>query len=272
MICISTGGHPMSEQPQIRFEDGAAYETYMGVWSRMVGQAFLDWMAPPDGLSWIDVGAGNGAFTALLAERVKPAKVLGVDPSPAQLAFARKRAGLGMARFEQGHAMELPAADNGADAAVMALVIAFVPDPARGVAEMVRAVKPGGLVAAYMWDWPEGFPYFLVEEVVASQGLPVVAPPSSEASRRQRMEELWSGAGLSGIESREIHVERSFPDFDTLWAITLTGPRMASAAAAMTPDILEAIRTGLKQRLAVQDGNPITLSARANAVMGRVPG
>jgi SAM-dependent methyltransferase len=262
----------MSEQPQIRFEDGAAYESYMGVWSRMVGQSFLDWIAPPEGLSWIDVGAGNGAFTALLAERVKPDTVLGVDPSPAQLSFARKQTGLGMARFEQGHAMELPAADNEADAAVMALVIAFVPDPAKGVAEMVRAVKPGGLVAAYMWDWPEGFPYFLVEEVIAGMGLPVVAPPSSEASRRTRLEELWVGAGLSGVESREIEVERSFPDFDTLWAITLTGPRMANAAAAMTPDIVEAIRTSLKQRLGAQDGKPITFSARANAVKGRVPG
>ena len=112
----------MSEQPQIRFEDGAAYETYMGVWSRKVGEEFLAWLKPRQGLSWIDVGCGNGAFTALLAERVTPSAVLGVDPSPAQLAFARTRGGVDMARFEQGNAMELPAADNSADAAAMALV------------------------------------------------------------------------------------------------------------------------------------------------------
>jgi hypothetical protein len=132
-------------------------------------------------------------------------------------------------------------------------------------------VKPGGLVAAYMWDWPEGFPYYRVEQVIESNGLPIVSPPSSEASRLHRMVELWQGAGLSSVESREIVVERAFPDFDTLWAITLTGPRMSAAAAAMTPDVLAAIRSGLKERIKVDDGKPITLKARANAVKGRVP-
>ena len=134
----------MSEQPQIRFEDGASYETYMGIWSRKVGEQFLDWLNPAPNLSWLDVGAGNGAFTALLADRVKPASILGVDPSPAQLDYARKRTDVGAARFEQGHAMELPTADNSVDAAVMALVIAFVPDPAKGVAEMARASTGSG--------------------------------------------------------------------------------------------------------------------------------
>lgn len=261
----------MSEQPQIRFEDGAAYETYMGVWSRKVGEEFLAWLKPRQGLSWIDVGCGNGAFTALLAERVTPSAVLGVDPSPAQLAFARTRGGVDMARFEQGNAMELPAADNSADAAAMALVIAFVPEPAKGVAEMVRAVKAGGTVAAYMWDWPEGFPYYFMEQVIADAGLPIVAPPSSDASRRQRLVELWQGAGLTGIESREITVERSFPDFETLWAITLTGPRMSAAAASMTPELLARLKAGVRERLGGPSG-PITLTARANAVKGVVAG
>lgn len=262
----------MSEQPQIRFEDGAAYETYMGVWSRKVGEQFLDWLAPPQGLSWLDVGAGNGAFTALLAERVKPSEILGVDPSAAQLDYARKRQDVGAARFEAGHAMELPAATGSVDAAVMALVIAFVPDPAKGVAEMARVVRPGGLVAAYMWNWPEGFPFHLSQLVVEEKGLPAVAPPSWEASRLPRLEELWHGAGLAGVESREITVERRFPDFDTLWAITLTGPRIAALAAAMTPELKEEIRRELKHRLAAGDGTPITLSATANAVKGRVAG
>jgi SAM-dependent methyltransferase len=244
----------------------------MGVWSRMVGEEFLAWLSPAQGLSWIDVGAGNGAFTALLAERVKPSFVLGVDPSPAQLAFAKTRAGVEIARFEEGNAMELPAADNSADAAAMALAIAFVPDPAKGVAEMVRAVKPGGLAAAYMWDWPEGFPYYALEQVTAGYGLPVVAPPSSEASLRHRMEELWHGAGLQDVASREITVERSFSDFDTLWAITLTGPRMSAALASMTPDVLRALRSGLRERLGAENGKPISLRARANAVKGWVPG
>ena len=262
----------MSEQPQIRFEDGAAYETYMGIWSRKVGERFLDWLNPGPGLSWLDVGAGNGAFTALLAERTSPSAILGVDPSQAQLDYARTRQDVGNARFEKGHAMELPAADASVDAAVMALVIAFVPDPAKGVAELRRAVKPGGLVAAYMWDWPKGFPFYSVERVIEGRGLPVVAPPSHEASRAERMAELWNGAGLADVESRAITVERSFPDFDQFWAIALTGPRMSAQAAQLAPEMLTNLRADLKALLGAEDGKPLTLTATANAIKGRVPG
>ncbi len=262
----------MSEPPQIRFDDGAAYETYMGIWSRKVGEQFLDWLQPAPGLSWLDVGAGNGAFTALLAARVKPASILGIDPSPAQLDYARKRQDVGAARFEQGHAMEIPAADASVDAAVMALVIAFVPDPAKGVSEMARAVKPGGLVAGYMWDWPEGFPFYCVDQVITGRGLPGVSPPSAEASRKQRMHELWQGAGLADVESRAITVERTFPDFDRFWAIALTGPRMAAQAAQLSPEMRETLRSDLKALLRAEDGKPLTLKATANAVRGRVKG
>ncbi len=260
----------MTDQPQIRFDDGAAYETYMGVWSRKVGEEFLTWLAPRPNLAWLDVGCGNGAFTALLAERAAPASILAIDPSPAQLDFARTRPGVALARFEAGHAMELPAADGSFDAAVMALVIAFVPEPAKGVAEMVRAVKPGGLVAAYMWDWPEGFPFHHSHKIIEDRGLPAVPPPSWDASRREKLLELWNGSGLRDVDSREITVERSFPDFETLWAITLTGPRVATLAATLAPEVKAAIREELRQRLGAEEGRPVTLKARANAVKGRV--
>jgi trans-aconitate methyltransferase len=78
-------------QPQIRYDDGAAYERMTGAWSRIAGEIFLDWLAPPLGLRWIDVGCGSGAFTELLVERCAPAEVQGIDPSEAQLSFARAR-------------------------------------------------------------------------------------------------------------------------------------------------------------------------------------
>lgn len=261
----------MSEQPQIRFEDGAAYETYMGLWSRKVGEEFLSWLSPRPGLAWVDVGCGNGAFTALLAERMTPASILGVDPSPAQLDYARKRTDVPGARFEQGNAMALPAPDDSADAAVMALVIAFVPEPAKGVAELARVVKPGGVAAAYMWDWPEGFPFYAVEQVIVGRGLPIVAPPSSEAARLSRMVELWQQAGFEAVEGRTITVERTFPDFDRFWAIALTGPRMSAQAAQLSAELLATLRADLKALLRAEDGKPVTLKATANAVKGRAP-
>ena len=141
----------MAEQ-QIRFDDGASYEQMMGIWSRSAGEIFLDWLAPPLGLRWIDIGCGNGAFTELLVERCSPAEVQGIDPSEEQLAFARTRPASRLAKFHQGDAMALPFADSSFDAAVMALVLVFVPDPAKGVSEMVRVVVPGGEVVTYMWD------------------------------------------------------------------------------------------------------------------------
>ena len=134
---------------QIRFDDGEGYEDFMGRWSRLAGNAFLDWLSPATGLRWVDVGCGNGAFTQLLVDRCAVREVLGVDPSEEQLAFARTRLARAPATFAQGDAMALPCADGRFDAAVMALVIFFVPEPAQGIAEMARAVRPGGGVCAY---------------------------------------------------------------------------------------------------------------------------
>src|ERR1019366_10793941 len=91
----------------IRFDDGAAYERIMGAWSRLVGEIFLDWMAPRPGLRWIDVGCGNGAFTELVVERCAPAEVQGIDLSEGQLAFARTRPASRVAPLHHGTAMGL---------------------------------------------------------------------------------------------------------------------------------------------------------------------
>lgn len=115
----------------IHFSNGASYERYMGHWSRLVGEIFLDWLAPAEGLRWLDVGCGNGAFTQLLVERCRPATVHGIDPSQAQLDYAREREALQALDLRIGDAMDLPFPDDAFDAAVMPLVIFFVPIPRR---------------------------------------------------------------------------------------------------------------------------------------------
>src|SRR5689334_8880244 len=92
----------------LHFNDGAAYERYMGQWSRPVGKAFLEWLKPRAGLTWLDVGCGNGAFTELVFERCAPAAIDGVDPSEEQLAFARTRPSASLARFTRAGAESLP--------------------------------------------------------------------------------------------------------------------------------------------------------------------
>ncbi len=257
---------------QIRFEDGAGYERYMGKWSQLAGETFLDWLAPEPGLRWLDVGCGNGAFTELLVERCAPAAVQGIDPSESQLAFARARPASRVAQFRQGDAMALPFAGDTFDAAVMPLVIFFVPDPAKGVAEMARVVRPGGSVTAYAWDLlGGGFPYAALQREMRDMGFTVPVPPSAGASRIDAMRELWTGAGLDAVDAREITVQRTFADFDDYWTTVRMGPSVRPTFAAMTSEDIARLETSTRARLPADAGGRITSSARANAISGRVP-
>jgi SAM-dependent methyltransferase len=257
---------------QIRFNDGAAYERYMGKWSQLAGEAFLDWLNPQSGLRWLDVGCGNGAFTEMLVERCAPASVLGIDPSEEQLAYARTRPLSRVAQFRQGDAMALPFPDDTFDAAVMPLVIFFVTDPARGVAEMARVVCPGGIVTAYAWDMVGGgFPYEALHFEMRGLGVAVPTPPSPDASRIDAMRELWTGAGLDGVETREITVERTFLDFDDYWTTILGGPSVGPKLAAMASEELIFLKARMRALLTADATGRITYSARANAAKGRVP-
>ena len=262
----------MTEQT-IRFDDGAGYEQMMGKWSRLAGDVFLDWLQAPAGKHWVDIGCGNGAFTELLIERCAPSAVSGIDPSEGQLAYARERPGCRQAVFQQGDAMSLPYADGSFDAAVMALVIFFVPDPAKGVAEMLRVVKPGGLVSAYVWDiLAGGFPLVAIQEQMRAIGKIPMLPPSSEVSRKQALHETWVAAGLRAVETTEIKVQRTFDDFENYWQIAMVGSSVGPTIKALPAPDYEALKTSVQQSVEHgSKGGPIVISARANAVRGFVP-
>ena len=259
-------------EPQIRFDDGAVYEEFMGRWSQLVGATFLQWLAPPARLRWVDVGCGNGAFTEMLVGRCDAVSVHGIDPSPGQLTFARTRAAIGAAQFTLGDAMALPYADRAFDAAVMALVIFFVPDPARGVAELARVVAPGGSVSAYAWDiLGGGFPFVAVHEEMAALGAKPLWPPSVACADLDALHALWEGAGLTQVETHQITVQRSFADFDTFWRIAQGGPGIGARISTMAADDVVLLQSRLRVRLSADAQGRITCAARANAVKGVTP-
>jgi SAM-dependent methyltransferase len=259
------------DTPQIRFDDGAAYEDFMGKWSRLVGANFLDWLAPGPGGRWVDVGCGNGAFTELLVERCAPRHVQGIDASQEQIAYARRRFAGGSLQFDVGDAMALPYPDRSFDAAVMALVIFFVPDAAKSVAEMTRVVGPGGSVSTYAWDiLGGGFPFESLQQEMTALGPTPLWPPSVEASRMESLQALWHGAGMTEIETRRITVERTFDDFDSFWRIAQTGPRLSPRIKEMSTGDREQLRMRMRARSVADGDGRITCRAWANAIKGRV--
>jgi SAM-dependent methyltransferase len=255
----------------VRSDDGAAYERMMGIWSRRIGEEFLDWLNLPTGLKCVDVGCGNGAFTELLVERCRPAEVQGIDPSPQQIEFARKRHSARIAEFRKGDAMALPFSDNRFDAATMALVIFFVPEPAQGVAEMARVVRPGGVVAAYAWDMEGGgFPMTPILAEVRALGKETQGPPSVEASRMDSLRKLWSDACVEALETRKITVQRTFADFEDLWTASTGAGSVRATVEALSPSEAEALKTRLRATFPTDAEGRITQSGFANAIKGRV--
>ena len=260
-------------KPPIRFDDGAAYERGMGGWSRVAGGMFLDWLAPAKGLAWVDVGCGNGAFTEVLMQRCAPTEVQGLDPAEPQLAYARERPGTAGAVFQQAGAEALPFADARFDAACMALVIFFVPNPAQGVAEMARVVRPGGLVAAYVWDILDGgFPFEPVLAGLRGLGYTPALPPSAPASRMPALRALWEGAGLVEVQSRALVVERRFPDFESYWESSTNSGSVKSTLGKLPVEQLDSFKAGVRARLVALPGGGVGYTARANAISGRVAG
>ena len=259
-------------QSPIRYDDGAAYERMMGAWSRIAGEIFLEWLAPAPSLRWIDIGCGSGAFTELLVERCAPAEVQEIDPSEAQLSFARARPAGRIAKFHRGDALALPFGENSFDAAVMALVIFFVRDPTKGVAEMARVVRPGGTVATYVWDMMGGgHPLEPMHTEMHAMRFTATRPPRSDVYGVEALRSLWIEAGLDAVEWREITVQRTFVDFEDFWTTSMMAATVSQAIAAMAPGDAELLKMRMRARLPADVAGRITHGARANAIRGCVP-
>jgi len=259
-------------EPTSFFTDGEAYERQTGRRSRAVGETFLNWLALPQGLRWLDVGCGTGVFTELVLDRCAPEAIAAIDPSEHQIAFARSKTTAGRVDYRLGDAQSLPFADAAFDVAAMALVIFFVPDRAKAIAEMKRVVRPGGTVAAYMWDFAgKAYPQQPMSEALRELGYEVIRV-STEITRLDALNDLFASAGLDDVVVRPIEIKTTFADFDDYWESEtgFANPVVRQIRGLSAIDV-ERLKALLRDRLPTDRKGRISYSARANAVRGRVP-
>jgi len=263
----------MADGAKEAWDSGDAYEAYVGRWSRPVAAQFIGWLALPSGLRWADVGCGTGALSELILRSCDPAAVVGVDRAAPFVAVASRRIADGRASFEVGDATSLPWPDASLDAAVSGLVLNFVPDAAAMVREMRRVTRPGGRVAAYVWDYAGGMQMMRHFWDVAI----ALNPDDAGLDQAERfpicqpgpLQALFETAGLKHVATRAIDIPMVFRDFDDFWTPFLRKQGAAPTyLAKLGATRQQGIRDELKARLPTQPDGRIALTARAWAVQG----
>jgi len=258
----------------VAFNDGAAYERFMGRWSRAVAGIFLDWAAPPADACWLDVGCGTGAFSEMIVRSGAAKGVVAIDPAQEQIEYARRLPIAQAVDFKVADAVNLPFADRSFDVVASALVINFIPDRMRALAEMRRVARPAGLVIGYVWDFANerssGWPLVHGLRAIGIDPPPMIGAKESSV---EGLQHLFEQAGLNAVETRVIEVACTFSDLDEYWSSKV--PRF-SPVGRLVAELSEARRQRLRDTVsqllpAAADGS-ITYSAHANAVKARAPG
>jgi SAM-dependent methyltransferase len=268
-----TLGHPVQ---QSFFAESAAYERFMGRWSRLLAPLLVKFAGLRDGDALLDIGSGTGAFAFAAAEAAPSARITGVDPSSSYVAYTQERAPSDRVRFAVGDAQALQMPDDSFDRVVSLLVMNFIPDRPKALREMIRVARPGGVIAAAVWDYGDGMQMLRVfwDEAVA---LDPAAAARDERNmplcRQGELAALWREHGLTEVEEQPLTVDTSFPSFEDYWESFLGGQGPAGAyAASLSAARRDALRARIRQRLVGTGADhPIALRARAWAVRGVVP-
>jgi SAM-dependent methyltransferase len=252
------------------FSEGDGYERFMGRWSRRLARLFVEFAQVGRGDRVLDVGSGTGALAHAVAE-VASVRVTGVERSPGFVRYAQEHADGDQVLFEVGDAMALGYPDNTFDRALSMLVLNFVPDPAVALDEMIRVTRPGGVVAAAVWDYGDGMGMLrrFWDEAVA------LAPEAASRderhmplSARGALAELWLAHGLTRVNERPLSIEMAFASFEDYWQPFCCGQ---GPAGAYVTSLDESGRAALQSRLRDRlTATGLALQARAWAVRGVV--
>lgn len=266
----------MTEAEAKMFTVSTGYERYMGRWSRLLTPLYVGFATVKNGERILDVGTGTGALAAALEQTFTGSEVTGIDPSEGFINYAKKNAASARANFEVGDAQALRFKDATFDQTMALLVMNFIPDHNKAIAEMRRVTRPQGVVSACVWDYNAGMQslrYFW-DEVVALD--PAMAPKDErnmKLTREGQLGELWRKAGLVNVQEKPLVIDQAFNSFDDYWGPFLTGVGPGGAyVASLTEERRRQLEARLRTRLLGNraDG-AFTLKAQVWCARGEVP-
>jgi len=249
----------------------AAYDSHVGRYGSDLAQGLIELAGVHRGDQVLDVGCGTGLLTAELAAIVGGDHVAAVDPSDPFVEACRRR--VPAADVRVAVAEDLPFADASFDCVLSQLVVNFLADPDAGVREMGRVTRPGGTVAACVWDYA-GQMTLLRAFWDAAVALDPAAATLDEGSmpfcQPDRLRALWQSTGLDDVTSHELRPSVRYSSFEELWTPFTTGVAPSGAYTVSLDDRRrDALRDQLHRRLGEPAG-PFELTARAFAVVGHI--
>lgn len=269
----------MSARSSYQASDGAAYERFIGRWSRRVADRLAAEIQMPEDGALLDVGCGTGSVAAALLARHPGRRVVAVDVSEPYLAFARARPDCAGAEFLRQDALSLDLPDDAFAAAYALIALNFMSDPLRAAREMARVVRPGGIVVAAAWDFRGGLVYqrLLWDTAAGIDAAAAVTRDkifSNPLAKPDGMTDLLRDAGLADVRRESMTVRMDFADFDDYWQPLLGGQGpVGGYVAALDPDLRDRICTAVRAAYLSGDvDGPRSLTATAWVVTGRAPG
>lgn len=269
-------GASVTETEAKMFSASIGYERFMGRWSHQLAPAYITFAGITNGEHVLDVGTGTGSLAAAVAVGMPASQIVGVDPSAGFITYAQKNSKSERTRFEVGDAQALTFRDATFDQTLALLVMNFIPDHNKAIAEMRRVTRQGGVVSACVWDYDSGMLMLrsFWDEAIALD--PAIEPKDErhmKLSHQGQLAALWQTAGLVNVKESPLAIDQAYTSFNDYWEPFTKGAGPGGAYVVSLPqDRRQQLEARMRKRLLGdrQDG-PFKLAARAWCVRGQVP-